>query len=171
MAYRKAKKKTGAKRSGSKRKMSGVTKTQQKYIYWAAIAVGFFFGDKINAMVDKVTGTLDGKIVAGIEALIGFALPKYVLDNMITRIIGGLLIGAAAKRAGKELGVLSGFRDLSVIQGAGTYNRNAMYGNKELRSVGAPVPGSTAFKNSSLSVISGFAAEPASGSGGGSAMN
>lgn len=81
-----------------------------------SIALGYFLGDKINAALAKVTGTIDGKIVAAAEAGLGaLLLLKKGKKSVIVTAAGGVLIGAGAKKLLTEFGVISGFRQVPVI--------------------------------------------------------
>jgi hypothetical protein len=82
-------------------------------------AVGFILGDKINVMVDKVTGTMDGKLVGGIEAGLGAALVFMKLTpgkkSLLQVVPGGLLAGAGIKKLLQEFGVINGIGGYGAV--------------------------------------------------------
>lgn len=118
---RKAAKKTTTKR---RRRMSGIGKMTptNPIVKFGALAAGYFLADKINPMIDKVTGTLDGKIVAGAQVA-GGLLANGMLPimkgkrGMIAVAGGGILAGAGLKRALSEFGVVNGFHNVPAIAG------------------------------------------------------
>lgn len=85
-------------------------------VKFGSIAVGYFMADKVNEAIDKATGgKIDGKIVAAAEVLAGFMIQKK--PGMMTTVIGGVLMGAGAKKGLTEFGVISGFRSIPVVGG------------------------------------------------------
>lgn len=144
MAKRKA-----AKRKKSSRRVSGMNLSKKgNLIYVAAIAAGFLLGNKVNELIDKVSGSLDPKIVAMIQAGVGFALPTWLLKNMAGKIIGGLLLGSGLKRGLKAFNIISGFRDMRVIAG------NEQIAGRG-RKVGYPLPMTSVYRQSAMSVVNG----------------
>lgn len=88
-------------------------------VQYGSIIGGFLLADQINSMLDKVTGTMDAKIVGGLEAGLGAALSFNLLKmkkkSVIATAGGGILLGAGAKRLGKALGLINGFQDVPVV--------------------------------------------------------
>lgn len=94
-----------------------------------ALAGGFFLGNNINAMVDKVlpkttdpvpvptknaqTMAMVGEV--GIGGLLLMRKGGGGQMGMITKVAGGLLAGAGIKRALKVMGVISGYQATPVI--------------------------------------------------------
>lgn len=135
-----------------RRRVSGVKMSRNNLFYYAAIAAGYLMGDKVNDLLKKVTGTLDPKIVAGIELAAGFAIPKYLLKNMYGKIIGGLLLGAGAKQGLKAFNVISGYDgNMKVIQG-------------RVAGMGYPLRDNSAYP-SAMSVVNGMPDYQGSGNG------
>jgi len=67
---------------------------------------GFLLGDKIQAPIDKMVGTkLDGKIVGAAEAGLGAFLVLGKKKSLVKSIVGGLLVGAGAKKLATEFGI------------------------------------------------------------------
>lgn len=116
---RKASKKTTHRR----RRVSGVAlSAKSPIVAYGSIAAGYMLGDKINEALSKVTGTLDPKIVAAIQAVGGF-LVKKKMKGTAGQAIGGVLIGSGVKQGLKAFGVISGlptvgrYRDLRTVNG------------------------------------------------------
>lgn len=96
-------------------------------VKFGSVAVGYFMADKVNTALDKVMGTLDEKIKAGVEVGAGTLLvmgklgkPKGTLGTVVT-VAGGILAGAGLKRALKSFGVITGYGMVPVI---GAYTPN-----------------------------------------------
>jgi hypothetical protein len=104
-----------------RRRISGVN-AKSPIVQLGSIAAGYFLGDTINDALSKVTGKLDPKIVAGIEALGGFLLTRKV-KSLPGQLIGGVLMGAGVKSGLKEFGVIkglpvvNGYRDMRAVSG------------------------------------------------------
>lgn len=132
---------------------------KSNYLFLAAIAAGYFFGDKVNALFDKVTGSLDPKLVSALQLGAGFVIPTTVLKSQAGKIIGGVLIGAGLKGSLKAFGVISGYSDLMPIMG----------NLRKVSGIGYPLPGTEAYANSQMHVISGMGSHanesPIDGSG------
>jgi hypothetical protein len=99
-------------------------------VKFAPIALGFGAGDMINDQIDKIVpDSVDQKIVAGVQVVAGFFLAfKMGKKSVLKSVVGGALLGAGAKRAAKEFGILSGFQNVPVLGNfqnvpvLGTYN-------------------------------------------------
>lgn len=112
---------------------------------FAPVIAGFFFADKINPMIDKLTGgKLDPKLVgvgqAGLGALLVFGKGK---KSMLKTLGGGLLLGTGAKRLTQSLGVgrIGGYSNVPVLGNrVNGYHSVPVLGN---RSVGAYTPNSS----------------------------
>jgi hypothetical protein len=92
----------------------------------AAAAAGFLLGDKINALFDKVTGTMDGKLVGAIEGGAGAALIMLRLGkkkSLVQVAAGGLLAGAGVKRLLQEFGVINGIGGYHSVPALGNRMR------------------------------------------------
>lgn len=115
--------KTGKKRSGGSRKTDLIIKL-------AALGIGYFGADTINAQVDKIVPK--SKDSSGVEivnqnlAIAGelgigglLLLKKMPVGNktMQTALtaVGGILAGAGLKRGLKKLGVINGYQSTPVI--------------------------------------------------------
>jgi hypothetical protein len=76
-------------------------------------------------MLDKVMGTLDEKIKAGIEVGAGTLLVMGKLGKgkpgTVVTVVGGVLAGAGLKRGLRSFGVITGYGMVDVISG---YNPN-----------------------------------------------
>jgi hypothetical protein len=90
-------------------------------VKFGSVALGYFAADKINPMIDKLTGTLDAKIVAGIEVGAGTLLLMGKLGKgkpgMIATVAGGVLAGAGLKRGMRSFGVITGYGMVNVVSG------------------------------------------------------
>lgn len=90
-------------------------------VKFGSIAVGFLASDKINAMIDKVTGgKLDPKLVALLQAGGGayYSFMHKGKKNLPLAVVSGVLTGAGAKRAMSSFGIgklLAGYGDVPVI--------------------------------------------------------
>lgn len=117
MAKRRKTKKTSTRR----RRVSGVAlSAKSPVVQLGSIAAGYLFlGDKINDALSNVTGSLDPKIVAAAEVVGGFLLKKK-MRGTAGQVLGGILIGAGAKKGLREFGVISGLPtvgNMRTIQG------------------------------------------------------
>lgn len=105
-----------------KRKISGIDVSSSSLLMkYGPIIVGYFMGDTINGMVNKVTGgKIDNKIVSGGElvagALLTFGKGK---KSLIKTLAGGLLLGSGVKGSLKAFNVISGYGNVPVIGGYG----------------------------------------------------
>lgn len=127
MARRKSAK---AKRTTTRRRrVSGVSmNANSPVVQMGAIAAGYFLENTVKAQIDKMTGTMDPKIVAGGLAILGFVLRSKV-KGTAAAVAGGLMMGAGIKRgiaaftapqlapAVAGLPVVSGYRDMRAING------------------------------------------------------
>lgn len=119
-----AKKRKAKKTSHRRRRVSGVAlSAKSPLVTFGSIVAGYLVGDKINdALANVVPASVDPKIVAAAEAVAGFLIKKK-MKGVAGQAIGGILIGAGAKKALKEFGVISGlptvggYRDLRTVNG------------------------------------------------------
>lgn len=119
-----AKKAKNKKKSTRRRRVSGVAlSAKSPIVQFGSIAAGYLFlGDKINTALANVTGSIDPKIIAAVEVVGGFLLKKK-MKGTIGQVAGGVLIGAGAKKALQEFGVISGlptvggYSDLRTVNG------------------------------------------------------
>lgn len=95
-------------------------------VMYGSMAAGFLMGDTINAQIDKITGTADAKIVGAAEAGIGAALVYMKLGkkkSVAEVAVGGILVGAGAKRLAKTFGLINGiggYNRVPVVSGYGS---------------------------------------------------
>jgi hypothetical protein len=132
------KKAKGAKRKTSRRRRVGAMalNAQSPLVMYGSMALGYFLADKINEQVDKFTGTMNGKVVGALEGGAGAALVFMKLGKKKSTVevgLGGVLIGAGAKRLLREFGIISGI---------GGYQSLPVLGRKALNGYGSvPVIG------------------------------
>jgi hypothetical protein len=118
MAKRRKTKKTSHRR----RRVSGVAlSANSPIVNFGSIAAGYFLGDKINDALSSVTGTIDPKIIAAVEAVGGFLLRKK-MKGLPGQVLGGVMMGAGIKKGLQEFGVINGlptvgaYRPLSNVK-------------------------------------------------------
>lgn len=110
MAKKKSKKK------GSSSRRVGAAKLNPKLLAVAGVAAGYLVGDKVNAKIASVAGSVDPKIIAGAEAVVGgFLLFKKGKKSPVQSVVGGFLLGAGVKTGLKAFGVINGFQNIPVI--------------------------------------------------------
>ncbi len=130
MAKAKTKKKkasTGRRRSVGKASLN----PDSTMVKLAVTAVGFVLAPKINPLIDKVTGTMDSKIVGGAQTGVGSALLFMKLGkkkSWLEVVPGGLLAGAGAKRLLQALGVLNGIGGYQSVPVLGKRMNGALNG-------------------------------------------
>lgn len=97
-------------------------------VKYGAIVLGFAMGTKINDAIDKMTGgKIDTKIIAGGQVGLGALLAfKKGKPSLVTSVVGGVLLGAGAKRAMGAFGI-GGFYDVPAV--GGFYDVKAVNGN------------------------------------------
>jgi len=84
--------------------------------------LGFLVSKPVNGIIDKVTGTLDPKIVAGAQVGLGAA---YIFTkgkkNLLLVVGSGVLAGAGLKRAMTAFGIgrIGGYGMTPVLNGYG----------------------------------------------------
>lgn len=122
MAKRKAKKRTGTRR---RRRIGAVNfNPNSPLVQIGSAAAGFFLADKINPLVDKVTGVMGPKLVAAAQTGIGAALVFLKIGSkktLLQVIPGGILAGAGVQRALAAFGVVNGiggYQRVPVIAGS-----------------------------------------------------
>lgn len=125
-----AKKKRKAKHTTRRRRVGATAmklNPSSPLVMIGSAAVGFLMGDKINAALANVTGTMDGKLVGAIEAGLGGALVFNVFGgkkSLLPVVAGGVIGGAGVKKLLQEFG---------VINGIGGYGAVPVIGRKMLR--------------------------------------
>lgn len=152
-------KKHSGKKHHKKRRVSGLKKSPY-YFYGAAVA-GYFLEPQVDLQLQKSTqlAAMNQKVVAGAIGAAGVAAKVMGKGKPAFDIVGGLLVGIAAKKGLKEFGVVSGFRDVRTINGP---RRRHIAGP----GLGYSLPNSSLVnKNSAMSVVSGIMNGCASGSG------
>jgi len=111
-------------------------------VKYGSIAAGYLLAGKINPLIDKATGTLDQKIVAGGQVGVGVA---YMITKgkktMPLTVITGIIAGAGLKRAMTAFGIagIGGYGAVPVI-GAGVKRING-YQNVPVIGGGYKTPG------------------------------
>lgn len=159
MAKRRKKSKTGRRRRVGAMSLNA-NSTLMKVL---PIAAGYFFADKVNAAIDKVTGgKLDSKIVAGGEVGLGYLLAFKGKKSLPKGIAGGLLIGAGAKRLISSMGI-GGYGMVPVLGRVNGYQSVPVLGSYKTNGTLA------GYKTSSTPIMAGVnvAADGAKGSGSG----
>lgn len=132
-------------RSTTRRRRIGAMALNAKspMVQIGSLAIGFLMGDQINAMVDKVTGTMDAKLVGAAEGGLGAALMFMKIGAKKSALevgAGGVLAGAGVKRLLKAFG---------VINGIGGYQSVPVIGRKML-------PASSMQGYGAVPVVSGY---------------
>lgn len=84
-----------------------------------SVALGYFMAGTINPMIDKVSGTMDAKVVSAIQIGLGGALVMGKLGkrSMLTVVPGGIVAGAGIKRLLTSMGVVTGYGNVDVVSG------------------------------------------------------
>jgi len=131
-------------KSSRRRRVGAMAMTASNpMVKYGSIAAGFLLAAKINPLIDKATGTLDQKIVAGGQVGIGVA---YMLTKgkktMPLTVITGIVAGAGLKRAMTAFGIagIGGYGAVPVI-GAGAKRLNG-YQSVPVIGGGYKTPGS-----------------------------
>lgn len=84
------------------------------------VGAGYFLGDKINPLIDKVTaGKVSDKIVGAGQTGLGGLLLLKGRSSMIKTAAGGLLAGSGLKRALRAFGVLAPALPSAAVSGYG----------------------------------------------------
>lgn len=99
-----------SKTKGSRRRRIGAARLNagSTMVKLAAVAGGFFLGDKINPLIDKVTaGKVSDKIVGIGQTGLGGLLLMKGRSSLIKTLAGGALAGSGAKRTLRAFGVLA----------------------------------------------------------------
>lgn len=109
------------KKTSRRRRVSGMAlSAKSPVVQLGSIAAGYLLlGDKINDALANVTGSVDPKIIAAAEVVGGFLLRKK-MRGTAGQVLGGILIGAGAKKGLREFGVISGLPtvgNLRTVQG------------------------------------------------------
>jgi hypothetical protein len=162
-----AKRKKGTRR----RKVSGTLNPKSPVVMAAAVAAGYFLGDQINAAIDKVipasvstsTGIVSYLPTVAEAGIGAYLLTKKGKPSLVMTAVGGVLLGAGAKRGLKKAGVIAGFDSVPVIAGykgvpvigsnipgLSGYNVPAVRGYKTNNVLGSVVPdGQPAYRDGS----------------------
>lgn len=131
-----AKNKRKTKKTHRRRRIGAMAmKPTSPMVRIATIAIGFFFGDKLNTMLASMTGgKIDGKIVAAGELGIGAMLMLQKKNpSMFKTVLGGVFLGAGLKAGLKEFGIMNGIAGYGAVP---------VLGAKSMRGYGAvPVLG------------------------------
>lgn len=101
-------------RTRTRRRVSGFGGSDLKVV--AGVVIGAIGGSFANAQVAKMSKPIDPKIVAAVEVLGGGFLATKARSPLV-KGIGYGLAATGAIGAGKSFGFISGFRDLSAING------------------------------------------------------
>ncbi len=114
-----AKRKKSSKKTYRRRRVGAVAlNASSPLVKYGSIAAGFVLGDKVDALLMKVVpANVDGKIVAagelGLGAFLVFGKGTKKLPQVV---LGGLLIGAGAKKAMTSFGI-GGFQMVPAVGG------------------------------------------------------
>lgn len=161
MAYKKRKSNTSKRKSTAgrrRRRVSGIGSNKNLLLIAGAVG-GYLASDMVNTKIKTMIGNnadgtpkIDPKILAAVEVLAGFAIPKFLLKNSAAgKVVGGLLMGIGAKEGLKVAGVISGYSDLRMIAGARDMRAIAGVQNSNNNVARKQTPGL-----SSMQVISGI---------------
>lgn len=113
-----AKRKTKKSKTRRRRVGAMAMTASNPIVKYGSIAAGYLLAGKINPLIDKATGTLDQKIVAGGQVGIGVA---YMITKgkktLPLTVITGIIAGAGVKRAMTAFGVagIGGYGAVPVI--------------------------------------------------------
>lgn len=125
----------------SRRRRIGAMKfdANNPLVKYGSIAAGFFFADKINPLIDKVTGTLDPKIVGAAQAGLGsyYIFMHKGKKSLPITLVAGVVAGSGIKRAMTAFGIgrlLAGYGSVPVIG-------RTMAGYKNVPVIGAGTAG------------------------------
>jgi hypothetical protein len=114
-----AKRKKTTRRRSSRRRVGAVAlNAKSPMVQIGAAAAGFLLASTINPLIDKVTGTMDAKLVGAGQTGVGAALMFMKLGkkkSTMEVVAGGVLAGAGAKRLLQAMGVINGFESVPVI--------------------------------------------------------
>lgn len=132
------------KKSTGRRRKVGATKinANSNLVKIAALAAGYFAGDKINEQVTKMAGDkIDGKIIGVAETGIGaFLVLGPGKKTMLKTVAGGVIAGAGIKKLMGEFGIgaVGPYGRVPVIGQSNPYGRVPVIAGA--RRVGAYTP-------------------------------
>lgn len=157
-----AKKKSKSRKHTTRRRRVGATAMKlnpsSPLVMIGSAAIGYFMGDKINAALSNVTGTMDGKLVGGIEAGIGAALVFNVFGgkkSLLPVVAGGVIGGAGVKKLLQEFGVINGIGGYGAVPVIGRrMMKGALNGYGQVPVVAGYTP------NQSLNGVGGYQVPP-----------
>lgn len=133
-------------------------------LMYGSMALGYFMGDKLNAILPASVQTMDQKLVGGVEAGLGAALVFAKLGKKqkgaIEVGIGGVLIGAGAKKLLREFGIITGIGGYQTVPVIGANIRKGINGYQKVPVIGY-TPNRTAL-NGVPSMNSGYTTRPTS---------
>jgi hypothetical protein len=107
------------KKSKSRRRVgaTGTMSANSPVVKFGSLAGGYLLSDKIQEQIDKITGSMDSKIVNGALAAVGFYYLFFFKGkkNLALSAVLGLAAGAAAKGLLVDFGVLNGFMNVPTV--------------------------------------------------------
>lgn len=119
-----ARKKRKAKKTSRRRRSVGALalNASSPLVKYGSIAAGYLLADKINTPIDTAVGSkIDSKIIAagqvGLGALLVFK--KGGKPSLVKTVLGGVMLGAGAKRGMASFGIggLGGYQSVPAIAG------------------------------------------------------
>jgi hypothetical protein len=119
----KVSRKTPKKTTRRRRRMGAMAlNANSPLVLYGSIALGYFFGDKLNAPIKQMIGTkVDAKILGAGEAVLGYFVGmRKGKVSVIQKVAGGALIGAGAKELMTAFGMggMSPYGMVPVVNGA-----------------------------------------------------
>jgi len=118
-------------KSGRRRRIGAVAlRSGSPVVKFGSLAAGYLLADKVQRQIEKLTGTLDPKIVNGIMAAGGlwYLFMFRGKKNPALSAVAGLAAGAGTKGLLSDFGVLSGFMSVPVVSGYGDVPAIGNYG-------------------------------------------
>lgn len=110
----KRRKKTATRR----RRRVGAVALTGPFMTYGPIVLGYLMAGTVNPLVDKVTGTMDQKLVGAAQSGIGGALVFMKLGRrktMVQTVVGGVLLGSGLKRLATSFGVVNGIGGYGAV--------------------------------------------------------
>jgi hypothetical protein len=116
-------------KSGTRRRRVGALalNPNSMMVQLGAVGLGFVMANTINSAIDKVAGSMDGKIVAAAQVGLGGMLvfSKMTGKKSLLGVVGGgILAGAGIKRALGEFGVVNGIGGYQNVPVIGRHSMN-----------------------------------------------
>lgn len=109
------------KQKRSRRRIGAInTSANGPLVKYGSIAAGYFLSNKVNDLLDKVTGgKIDSKIVNGVLAAGGlyYLFAAKGKKGTVGTMLAGIAAGTGTKGLLVDFGVISGFRSVPVIGG------------------------------------------------------